>query len=515
MKMKGRTRKSIRNSIVSILYSCITIVVTFIVQSFFIKILGSEYNGVKGLFQNLLSMLSVVELGFGSAIVYNLYKPIYEKNISQIKTIVFFYKKVYRIIALIIFSLGIILTFFLPLIIGKTSITENMYLIFMLFLINSVISYLLSYKRSVLYADQRNYIINIVELTSNIFKGAIQILILIYTRNFVLYLLIQILMTIISNLIIIFVVNKNYPFLENEKNNDEIDDATKRNIVNKVKGLLFHKIGEFFITGTDNILISISKNLGIVYVGYYSNYNMIISNVALIFSTMLNSVTASIGNLLVDKASNGVKKIQTYKTMVLINSWLYCFGMIAIFCLMETFIKIWIGEEYLLSNFVLFVLVMNFYINGMKRTSNSFKEAAGIFYEDRFVPLIESAVNIVFSIVFMHFFGLAGVFLGTIVSSLVLLLYSYPKYVYKRVLNDKIVNYFKLYLFYFVITMIVFAITLLVNTFIICDNIFVQFVLKAVVCAILPNALFVLFAFKRSEFANFKTILVSMKKSNK
>lgn len=511
MEEKNRTYNSIRNSFVSIFYNCFNILIAFFAQSVFIKTLGAEYNGIKSLFLNLLSMLSVVELGFGVAIVYNLYKPISEKNYGEISAIMKFYKKVYNGIALIIFILGLLLMPFISLLVGKTVIHDSIHIIFVLYLLNSCFSYLLSYKRSILYADQKNYIINLIDLVFNFIKNLIQIIILLLTKNIYLYLIIQIITTILNNIMISHYVNKKYTYLNDSKYDSEINEETKNEIKTKVKGLLFHKIGGFFVTGTDNILITLSKNLGVVYVGYYANYNMIIANVAIVFTTMISSITASVGNLLVENRKNKEKTIQTYKSLYFINAWIYCFGAISIFVLAEDFIKIWIGADYLLPNFVLLILVINFYVNGLKATSNTFKEAAGIFYEDRFIPIIESIVNIIFSLIFMHFFGLAGVFMGTITSSMVLLLISYPIFVYKKVLNDNIKNYFKLMIYHIIVFIIIFLITVNISSYIVFDSLLYNLVLKGTICLLVPNILYVIINIRNKDF---KYIIKLVKKNN-
>lgn len=469
--------------------------------------MGAEYNGLKSLFLNILSMLSIVELGFGSAIVYNLYQPLVEKNEKVIKAVVSYYKKIYNYIAIIILSFGLILTFIIPLLVGKTNIKENIYIIYILYLLNSVATYIYSYKRSILYADQKNYIINIIDLIFNFFRNVFQICILLFYKNIYLYLIVQIIFTLFNNIMITKYVNKEYVYLSKLNKRDNLDKDLKKNILQKVKGLMFHKIGGFFVTGTDNILISLSKDLGVIYVGYYANYNMIIANVSLIFSMIINSATASVGNLLASKSSDYKKRISTYRSIVLVNSWIYCFGMICIYNLMEPFIKLWLGNEFLLSPFVLLILVINFYINGIKFSTNIFKEAAGIFYEDRFVPLIESFVNIIFSIIFMKIYGLAGIFMGTICSSLVLLLFSYPKYVYKNVFNDNIKNYFKLQFFYFCISFLTFFIVIFITNLVKVDSLISELIIKTTISLILTNLLYFIFVIKSKDFKYLKKLI--------
>ncbi|MBR2658328.1 hypothetical protein IKD57_00295 [Candidatus Saccharibacteria bacterium] len=504
----NRTTNSFYNALAAILYNVVTIAVTFILQSIFIKTLGAEYNGIKSLFQNILVMLSVVELGFGTAIVYNLYEPIYRGDTKKIRSIVKYYKKVYMVVGLLITFMGIALFPIVPILVGQANIGYNVLFIFSLYLVNSVLSYFLSYRSSMLHADQNNRVINLVGLGTNIVKSGLQILVLLLTKNFVLFLIVQIAMTIIYNMVLYVIVGNKYPYLKDISSATDLDIETRKNVRKKIHGLFFHKIGEFFVTGTDNILISLSKNLGVIYVGYYNNYYMVISNVALIFNGLISAATASIGNLIVDKVRKADKLLRTYRSLVLINSWMYCFGAISIYCLMDPFITLWIGPEYLLPHFVLAVLVANFYFNGAKLASYTFKTAAGVFYEDRFVPVVESIVNIVFSLIFMHFFGLAGVFIGTICSSMVLLLYSYPKYVYKKIIKDKTINYYRLHVKYTLISSVVFAAVVSLCNFINIDGALAELLVKGVICLTVPNILYLLLVVNGRDFAYLKNVLV-------
>ena len=213
-----RTNNSIKNSIASLVVYILNILMTFLMQSVFIRNLGAEYNGVKGLFTNILSMLSIAELGFGSAIVYNLYRPMAEKKEDEIKTLVNFYKNVYHIVAGVTLAIGIVLLPVVPYIVGEVSIPENIKLLFMLYLLNTVASYLLTYKRSVLYADQKNYVTNIVSSIMIVLKNIVQILIICLTKNFILFLICQIAFTILENIIINNIVRARYKYIIDMKN---------------------------------------------------------------------------------------------------------------------------------------------------------------------------------------------------------------------------------------------------------------------------------------------------------
>lgn len=500
-----RSQNSIKNTIVSMAMSIITILIGLVTQKIFIKILGTEYLGLNGLFTNILSMLAIAELGIGSAIIYSLYKPIAEDDKEKIKELIEFYKKSYRVIALIVAIIGICVIPFLGRIVGKTDIHESITFLYLLFLFDTVSSYLLTYKRSILYASQKTYIINSVHILYLILMNTFQILILLLTKNYIAYLVIKIIFRILENIVITMIANKMYPYIK-EKATTKIDQKTKSSIIQKVKGLIFHKIGGFLVLGSDNIIIS--TFLGVATVGLYSNYNTILQAVNNLFSQVFSSITASVGNLLVEKENE--KSYKIYKNMLFINSWMYSFSAIAILCLMEPFIKIWIGEQYLLRYEVLIILSINFYVQGMRKTSNTFKEAAGIFHEDRFVPIMESIINIVASIVFLKIFGLAGVFLGTVTSSLILFLYSYPIYVYKKLFNRTYLQFFKEHFEYLMISAICGIITVCIIKSIILKNNFLQLILNGIIVIIVPNLLQYLIFRKREEFAYVKNMLTSM-----
>lgn len=508
-----RTVNSIRNSMTSVISYVISIVIGFIAQSIFIKVLGVEYNGVKGLFTNILSMLNIAELGFGSAIVYRLYKPMAEEDIEQIKSLVKYYKNIYHVIAGVIFIIGIIMLPIIPQIVGNVSIPENIKFLFLLYLLSTVFSYLLTYKRSILYADQKSYITNLVNSIFVILKNIIQIWIMIVTKNFIIYLVAQILLVILENIVINMIVNVKYPFIKNLGNTPNVSQELRWDIKTKVKGLLFHKIGGFIVLGTDNIIISMTEGLGVITVGLYANYNMVIGQIKILFNNMISSLTASVGNLLIEK--DKIKARNIYQSMLLLNSWIFCFCSISIYCMIEPFVKIWIGSEYVLPKFVLITLCINLYMQGMRNTSITFSDAAGIFYENRFVPLFEAIINMIASLFFVRIFGLAGVFIGTITSTLILFLYSYPKYVYRLILNGTYREYFKLHIKHSLLTLIICLFTAYLSNFITTSNAWLQLILNGMICLSIPNILYLLFAMKMPEFDFYKEKLKNIIKLKK
>lgn len=493
-----RKKNSIRNIIVAITLNLITILIGFISQKIFINKLGTIYLGINGLFTNIISMLSIADLGIGAAITYNLYKPIAENDKDRIALLINFYKKSYRIIAIVVFILGIFIMPFLTTIVNAKDIQIiqiDIYIIFGLFLIDSVSSYLLAYKRSILYANQKNYIVSMVHIGYVLILNSMQIVILLYTQNYYLYLTVKIICRILENIIITYIVNNMYPYLK-KKNNSKLDKDTRKDINRRLKASIFHNIGGFIVLGTDNIIIS--KFFSVSTVGLYSNYYLIINTVNTVLSQIFSGITASLGNLLVEKNTN--KSYDIAKKLLFANFWIYSFATIAIYEIINPFIKIWIGEEFLFDNITVMVLSLNFYFQGMRRTMQIFAEAAGICHENRYVPIAEAIVNIVASVIFVKLIGLPGVFLGTIISSLVLHCYSFPKYIYKSLFKQKYSTYIVDSAKYLIQMISILIITTLIVNSINVNNSFLQVIINCLICIIIPNLILVLVYRKTEKF---------------
>jgi O-antigen/teichoic acid export membrane protein len=450
MQSTSRLQATMKNAIVGVVGQFFTFTLQFASRTIFINLLGSIYLGLNGLFTNILSVLSLAELGVGYAITFSLYKPIADKNINKIQALMNLYKKIYRIIGLTVLVLGLALTPFLDnLIMDKPSI-PNLWFIYLLFLANSVSTYFFAYKRSIIIADQKNYIITI---NNNIFALLInisQILILLVSSNFIFYLLVQIILSIISNIIISIKADRLYPYIKG-KNSARLDDESKVDIVKKMRAMAYHQIGAVVVTGTDNILIS--SFIGVHYVGLYSNYLLIISVVNAFINQVLNSVTASVGNL---TASESVEKnFKVFHILFFGTFLVYGFSSICLFTLLNNFISLWIGPDYIFSKYITMLIVLNFYLMGMRNSVNTFKNALGLYYQDRYKPIFESIINLVASVILLKLYGLSGVFLGTLISTITTCLWIEPYILYKYYFKKPLTNYFKQYLIYFSLTVLV------------------------------------------------------------
>lgn len=502
-----RTKKSIYNMMFSMISNVIIIITGLISQKFFLSYLGAEYLGLNGLFTNIISLLGIAEMGIGTSIIYHLYKPVSNDKIEEIKSLMFFYKISYRLIAIFVSVIGIGLIPFLSYIIGDLNIEINIYLIYIICLLDIVISYLLSYKRSIINANQENYIIQIIHIFYTIGMNTVQIISLYLTANYYLYLTEKVVFRLLENMIISYMANKKYPYI-NDKNVLPLSKEIKRDIFVKVKALLYHKMGAFFINGSDNILIS--KLLNVVTVGYYSNYKLVISAVQTVLCQAIGSLTSSIGNLLVETKS---KRIIVYNRLEFLLFWLATFSTSCILTCMEDFIFIWIGKFYILDTSVLVMLSINFYLMTMRSVNNMFKDAAGIFHEDRFIPFVELFANIIFSIIFSKIFGLAGIFLGTILSNLVLHLYSYPKYMFKNVFDEGTKYYYLMIFKYYIVSIIICILTFTCSRLINFENIYLCLIKDILVALFIPNMILYSVYKGNKNFLFFKGFIKKLIKS--
>lgn len=497
-----RVKNSFFNSVSGIASNIIAIVFGFLAQTVFIRTLGVEYLGLNSIMLNLVSMLSIVELGVGNQIVFLLYKPIAENNILQIRKLMNFYKSTYRYIALSIFVIGLTIMPFINKIIGGSDISYNVYLIFFLFIIEVSVSYLASYKRSILYANQNNRMVDFIHILYTFVLNLAQILILLNTSNYILYLLVKILCRILENIAIDTIAGKIYKEIFHN-NSEKIDKKDFSFIVSRIKALFLHQIGGYIVLNTDGLIIS--NILGLTVAGLYANYFLISNSINILLSQIFNSMTGSVGNMLVQESST--KSYDIFKKMFFINFVLFLACSVAIGTSINHFIYFWIGKKYVLPQILVGVLCLNFFSQGLRKTMQTYASAAGICFENRFVPIIESVVNLVFSVLLAYKFGLSGVIMGTFLSSLVLHLYSFPKFIFKPLFERERTQYVKLYLTYLILGSMIYLVTVIGFDRIVLANNFIGFLLKSSVSMITSIMIIIVLFRGSSEFRFYKNML--------
>lgn len=490
----NRTAYSIRNTKYAIIGQTIGILVSFVSRMIFVKILGVEYLGINGLFSNLLYMLTFADLGVGTAIVYSLYKPLADMDIPKIKALMKLLKKAYISIGIIIFISGVLLIPFLPMLVKDTSNVSNLELIYMSFLVNTSLSYFVSYKRTLIIADQKRYIATSYRYCFFTILNILQIITLLFTRNYILFLVLQIISTYLENLFLGKKIDKIYPYLK-QKDTRVLDLETKNTIKKNIKAIIFHKIGDIFTSNTDNLLIS--RYIGINVVGIYSNYLLIINALNIIFGSIFQAVVASIGSL---GAANDNKKMEfVYRVISLINFWIYGFSSICLAILLNPFIKLFFGDEYLLSLSIVIVLVINFYIIGMRKSNLTFNDALGLYWYDRYKPIAESFMKILISLLLVKKYQVFGVLLGTTISTISTCFWIEPYILYKYGLKTSLKKYFSKYLIYTIVLLLAGGLTwFIANLF--NGGLIVSLGLKLLICIVIPNLSFMVFFRKSQEF---------------
>ena len=496
MNTESRTKNSIRNSSVSIITQVLTIGMDFFVKTIFIYILGRVYLGINGLFSNIITLLSLADLGIGVAIPYSLYKPLAEKDTKKIQVLMKYYKKVYNVIGCVVLFIGLSLTPFLPLIIKDMPDIKGIYLIYDLFVIHSALTYFFIYKKFLIDSDQKGYITSNITFISSLLLNITRVILLLLTHNFIIYLFCSIVFILVQNIWISIKADKMYPFIK-ENTDEVISKEDKDEITTNVKALLIYKIGTVVTLGTDNIVIS--KFMGLIPVGIYSNYILITNSLNNVLNQVFNSITSSVGNLV---ATNNERSKNIYEKLSFFNFYIYSLFSVCIFVLINPFVDIWLNKDYVLSTFIAFLLAFNFYLTGMGAVTNSFRSAYGLFYKAKYRPLVMVIINIVVSVILVKPLGIAGVLLGTIVSRLLTIAWVDPLVIYKHGFKANVFEYYRRYLYYMFIFLVSCGLLYYLTTFFNMTNILV-WILVAIMTFILYNLIIVILFSRTEEFKYF------------
>lgn len=473
----------------------------FVLRTIFIKSLGATYLGVNGLMTSILSMLSLAELGVGTAITFSMYEPLAKRDAAKINALMGFFKKVYRFIGITVILIGLAITPFIQHIAKDSGNVSHLEIIFLLFLLNTSFTYFLAYKRTLMIADQNEYRLVPFKIGFYALMVFSQSAVLLFFENYLLFLFVQLMSKLLENLVINAYIHRSYDFL-NTKAGAEIEPKEYATIKRNIKAMFLHRIGDYAINGTDNVIISAFIN--VTTVGLYSNYYLLIRTMKMILTTMLRSATASFGNLLaIESKQKALEKFEVFNFMAFC---LYGWATVCAYNLFNPFISLWIGERYLLSPVVLGLVLANFFLVGLRTPLDIVKMAAGVYAQDRYVPLIEAAVNLGSSLVLVRLWGLAGVFTGTLLSSILVVSWMRPYIVYKYVFGISVRNYFtKISPYFAIFFCYLFATTFTCQYFFPNFNI-LHFLGRFLVCLTLPNILTFLLLRKTKEFQASLTI---------
>lgn len=434
----SRTQKSIRNISTGVVSKLLLMVLAFSTRTIFIRLLGAEYNGVNGLYANILSVLSLSELGLGNVLNYSLYGALRDNNTDKVRALVQYFKKIYLGIAILVLVVGVAITPFLQFIIkGSTLSNSELIIYYLLYLLNSVVSYLVVYKTTVLNADQQNYINTICSFVATCSMYILQIVYLLIKQDFLGYLIIQVVCTLGINITLNAITNKKYPYLLDKSSIDN-KYINKKGIIDNVKATFLCKIAGVIINNTDNILISVI--VGTIYVGYYSNYYMVVSYIISFINIFITGILSSIGNF---NAENDEKKSYVmFNVLTLIFSFIAAIVACCFWNCMQDFIILWIGEKNLLSMSVVIAIIANNYFTQIMNPLWMFRETMGLFKQVRYIMIIAAILNIIFSILFGIIWGVAGILFATVIARMISQYWFEARILIKKNMGQSLFRYY-------------------------------------------------------------------------
>lgn len=476
----------------------------FVVRTIFIYCLNEAYLSVNGLYSNILTVLSLAELGFGSAMVYRMYAPVAVKDYQKAAALLQFYKKIYIIIGVVIFFLGLCVIPFMDYIIKDKPDISGLTLYYILFLVNTSISYWFSsYKASVLYANQKEYIKTNVQNTMAILQSGLQIVLLLLFRKYLLYLLIQLAGNIFLNLYVAHLVDKRYPEIQTYQG-ASLSAEERVQIRKDTEALVLSRFGHVALNGTDNIIIS--AVVGVLWVGRLSNYTLICDSVTSVLCQITAAITGSLGNFFATEDKHAGYAL--FKKVEFLNFWLYGFSFIALVTLLDPFVQIWAGERFVLGLPISIAIAINFFVAGYMNTLWVFRSTIGLFKQGKFRPILVAILNIILSIFLGKLWGVFGVLFATFLSRAAISLWYDPLILHRYGFEVSCKPFFARY-FRRVLLLTAILIVMLTIRYVVLSSAttVLRFAVMTMFTAIVPNAIFWLAYHRCEEYAYFRSIV--------
>lgn len=502
MSKRSRTEHSILNIVTGLGGYALNTVLGLVCRMVFTRTLAEEYLGVSGLFSNILTMLSLAELGIGSAIVYALYKPLAEDDQPKIASLVKFYGECYRVIGIVVAVIGLALMPSLKLLInGNTTIRESIYLIYGLYLFNTASSYFFSYRASLITAAQENYIVVGVSYIITIAQSIFQMIWLWVTHQYLGYLIIQCIGGLVYNITISCIARKKYPYIA-AKSIAPLDKSEKYHLIRNVRALVIWKLSGLLVNSTDNIIITYFS--GLATVGLSSNYTLLSGTLNSLLNQLFSGISASVGNL--NAIESNEKKKHMFYTLNLANFWMFGWASIGIFVTSSDIVHLMFGEKYILPMNIPFVLALNFYMVGMQSTVWTYKNTMGLFRQGRYLLIVTAAINLICSIWLGNMWGLFGILFATAISRALTNTWYDPYAVFKYGFGESCIPYFARYLLYAGILIAVGSICTFMCS-LVHGLLFTTVLVKIVICSIVPNGMFLLFFYNTKEFIYYRNLL--------
>ena len=499
-----RTKNAMRNATWGLVNKITSMLLPFLCRTVFIKVLGSEYLGLNSLFTSILSVLSITELGFGTAIVFSMYKPIAEDDKDLIRALLNVYRKVYRVVGTIILVAGLaVLPFLHYFIKGNPPSDVNVYIVYLIYLANTVISYFMySYKTSLFTAHHRTDISSKRSAAISLGLNIAQILSLVLTANYYAYAILVPVSTIVMNIWNAVLAKKLYPDLEPE---GTISKEMSKDIKKRITGLVSAKIYSVVFNTVDTLVIS--SCIGLSQLAIYTNYYYL-QKVIIGFMTILtSSITAGVGNKMITNSKEDNYK--DYLKVAFMNAWLCGFCAVSLVCLYNHFMTWWVGADLVFPTHTMILMVLYFYLPRVTTIAYVYREAAGLWWEDRIRPIIATVVNLATNLILVQFIGMDGVIISTLICTVFINIPWVTNILFKYYFKMKAREYYLKLFFYIGVTAAATAVTWIVCS-LLPDTGLLPMLCKGAICLIIPNLMFFAFYFRTWEFKESKLMLYRM-----
>lgn len=496
-----RTDNAIKNAKYIVIINIILNFLKFFSRIVFVKILPIDYLGINGLLTNVVAVLSISELGIGTAVAYSLYKPLAVRDLRKIRALLDLLKKAYRYIGITILVLGLAIIPFLDIWVKNNTISDLKYF-YIFFLLTDVTGYFFSYKWVLLFADQKQYIYNRYYCIFQTVLISLQMLFLVVTRSYWSFAILMFLVRTIQNYWIYRKTNELYPFIL-ETECSKIDAEDKIRIIKNTKALIINKFANVVNNASINIIAS--KFIGLAVVGLYSNYYLILSAIDGFTGQLFKSISGSIGNLLaVGEQEN---KIKVFNIIFFIIGWQASIIFTCFSVGVNDFIYLWVGKQLIMSENTVQLIVILFYIIHMQNGVSLFKETAGLYWEERYRPIVEAILNIILSIYWAKYYGIAGIIMGNIISKLCTSFWVEPYILFKNSIDIKIKEYFIEYCSYFSVTVGTICINKWLYGILFKEVTIINFVLGVFLCLVVSNVVWIALFRNREEMAYLRNVV--------
>lgn len=499
------SEKIFRNTIFSFGSKIVTIVLGFVTRKLFIMFLTEELMGLNALFADLLGLLNLADMGLGIAVQFNLYKPLADKDEEKLGRILNAAKRIYNIIGVGMILAGIVLSFFIQYLINDNPYSLGfLRVVFIINVISSASSYFFVHKRLFMHASEDIHVTNVVDIVMNILSSILKLVAIVVFKNYYMYIFINVLQSFVSNFMIGYYCDKKYPYLKKVKGYSKEEMGS---LLSNIKELVPNKISSFVYSNTDNTIIS--AFIGLASVTLFTNYTSIVSQIFMMAAMVAGVVKVSFGNVL-QESDDKDHHMFFLKSYQLLQFFYSAFCGVALFCLLDEFVAVWYGEEFVIPLVCVVLLTLDFYLHSMYQPLSMMLEVLGEFRPLKNQEIFAMIANIIISVGLIQTIGIAGPILGTLVVDICTTVFRIYTVVYKHY-RSYLMEYIKLFIKYTIVFVIEYVALYLVCRNLPLEQSFLSLIIKGCLCFVVTCGVNVLICFKTEEFGYLKNKLLRKK----